>query len=310
MMALPMAALFEIFAAGYRGAGDMRTPLVLGAIVNVFNVLANYVLIFGHLGFPALGVRGCGIGTALAFAVGAGLAGVVLRRKKSALRLTGAALRPDGQLTKRVVRIGLPAAVEQLFLQVGFVLYLRTAAHYGTEAIGAYFIGVRILALCFLPGLGFSTAASTIVGQSLGAGAADEAEAGGWEAARLSVSLMSFGGLFIFLGAEFIARAFVNDPAVIGAAVPFIRTLAVAQPLMALDFTLGGSLRGAGDTRFPLWSLIFGFYAIRLGFAYSAAFVLDLGLNWVWLALLGDYLARSLLKAWRFRSGAWRTVQV
>ncbi|HVM96076.1 MAG TPA: MATE family efflux transporter, partial [Candidatus Acidoferrales bacterium] len=109
----------------------------------------------------------------------------------------------------------------------------------------------------------------------------------------------------IFLAARPIASAFVDDQVVIDSTVAFIHALAAAQPLMAIDFTLGGALRGAGDTRFPLVAVFVGFYGCRLGFAYTAAFVLHLGLPWVWSALLGDYLARALLKAWRFRSGHW-----
>ncbi len=309
-LGIPMAACFEIFAAAYRGAGDMRTPLVIGATVNVFNIAANYVLIFGALGFPALGARGSGLASSLAFTLGAVLAFFVVRRPGSVLRLRREGLKLDLGLTRRILRIGFPAAVEQCFLQIGFFLYLIVASNYGTEAIAAYFIGVRILALSFLPGLGFSAAASTIVGQKLGAGDVEEAQRAGWEAARLSVYLMSAAGVIIFFGAETIARAFVSDPKVIADAVPFIRTLAVAQPLMALDFTLGGALRGAGDTRFPLYCLILGFYGARLGFASVVTYAFDLGLTWVWVALLGDYAVRSLLKTTRFRGDRWKRVAV
>jgi hypothetical protein len=148
----------------------MRTPLLLGAVVNVVNVVGNYVLIFGHFGFPQMGVRGCGIASSAAFAVGLVLALAVMLRSETALRLRRDALRPNLEIARRMLRIGFPAATEQLFLQFGFFLYLITAAHYGTKAMAAYFIGVRFLALCFLPGLGFGAAAGTIVGQALGAG--------------------------------------------------------------------------------------------------------------------------------------------
>ena len=288
----------------------MRTPLLIGAVVNIFNIAANYVLIFGAFGVPAMGARGSGLASTLAFGLGGALALVVMRRRGAVLRLRAGALRPDLSLVRRILGIGFPSAVEQFMLQAGFFVYLAIASKYGTDAIAAYFIGVRILALSFLPGLGFGAAASTIVGQKLGAGLPEEAERGGWDACRLAVALMSAIGVLIFAGAEWIAAAFVADAGVIADAVPFIRTLALAQPLMALDFTLSGGLRGAGDTRFPLLCLILGFYGARLGAAYAAAYVFDLGLTWVWLALLGDYAVRSSLKIWRFRSGRWRHVAV
>jgi Na+-driven multidrug efflux pump len=97
---------------------------------------------------------------------------------------------------------------------------------------------------------------------------------------------------------------------VVNDAVMFIHVLAAAQPLMAADSALGGSLRGAGDTRFPLVTVIVGFYGARLGFAWAAAHPLGLGLAWVWAALLGDYVLRATLKAWRFNSGRWQRIRV
>jgi Na+-driven multidrug efflux pump len=169
---------------------------------------------------------------------------------------------------------------------------------------------VRILALSFLPGFGFSAAASTLVGQNLGAGQPAEAERSGWEANRLTILFLSVGGLIIFLFAEPIARAFVADAGVVGDAVSFIRILAMAQPLMAADFALGGALRGAGDTRFPLLTVLIGFYGARLGCAWVAASLLHLDLVWVWAAIIGDYIARAVLKAYRFHSGAWKRIRV
>jgi len=90
----------------------------------------------------------------------------------------------------------------------------------------------------------------------------------------------------------------------------FIWMLAISQPLMALDFTLGGALRGAGDTRFPLWTVVIAFYGCRLGMALVVVHGLRLGLAWLWAALIGDYVARAALKAWRFRTGAWRAIEV
>ena len=114
----------------------------------------------------------------------------------------------------------------------------------------------------------------------------------------------------IFVAARTIALLFVIDEAVLTDSVSFIRVLAACQPLMATDFTLGGALRGAGDTRFPLAAVFLGFYVCRLGFAGLVNFALGLSVPWLWLALVGDYLVRSVLKGWRFRSGTWKHVAV
>jgi putative MATE family efflux protein len=310
MLGVPSTALFAVVGAGLRGAGDMRTPLVLGAIVNTLNVVGNYLLIFGKFGFPQMGVRGAALASGIALTVGMLLALIHLNRRASVLRLHPTRVALNLPMVKRVLAVGTPTGVEQLLMQVGFMLYLAIAALYGTAAVAAYIIGVRILALSFLPGFGFSAAASTIVGQQLGAKQPDEAQRSGWETTRLAVFFMSSAGLLIFVGARPIATLFVGDEGVIEEAVRFIRILAVAQPLMAADFTLGGALRGAGDTRFPLWTVIVGFYGARLGWAWLAAKTLGLSVMWVWLALLGDYFVRAVLKGWRFRSGAWKHIRV
>jgi putative MATE family efflux protein len=310
MLGVPAGAVLFVIVSGLRGAGDTRTPLAIGAAVGTVNVAAAYVLIFGRLGLPALGVAGAALATTLAFGTGAalGIAALVRGRLVLALRWRPLRMRPD--VVRRVLRIGYPAAIEHLLMQVGFFLYIVFAAQHGTAAVAAYFIGVRILALSFLPGFGFAAAAATMVGQSLGGGRPGEAERSGWAALRLALRLMSVGGVVIFVAARPVARLFVDDPEVIADAVSFIRVLAAAQPLMAIDFTLGGALRGAGDTRFPLVTVLLGFYVCRLGFAWMVTFGLGLGVLWLWLALIGDYTARSLLKAWRFRSGRWKSIRV
>jgi putative MATE family efflux protein len=310
MLSIPQSAVLFVIGSALRAAGDTRTPLFTGFTVNVINIVLNYVLIFGKLGLPAMGVRGSALATTLAFSTGAVMGLFLLARGRLVLRLRLRQLRPEVHIIRRVLAIGYPAAGEQIVMQIGFFFYLVFAARYGTSAVAAYFIGVRILAMSFLPGFGFAAAASALVGQSLGANNPHLAERSGWESNRLAIYLMSACGLAIFLGARPIAALFVDDPEVVADAVSFIRTLAVAQPFMAIDFTIGGALRGAGDTRFPLVAVFVGFYGCRLAFAYVAAVVLHLSLAWVWFALMGDYIARAALKSWRFRSGRWKDITV
>jgi putative MATE family efflux protein len=310
MLSIPASAVIFVIASGLRGAGDTRTPLVIGLTVNALNVVGNYVFIFGKLGLPALGVRGSGLATALAFTSGMALALYFLASGRLRLRLVWADLRVHGETIRRVLAIGYPAAAEQLLMQFGFFIYLMFAARYGTDAIAAYFIGVRILALSFLPGFGFAAAASALVGQNLGAGLPRRAESAGWHATWMSIALMSATGIVIFVFAEPIARIFVDTPAVVAGTVSFIHMLAASQPFMAMDFTLGGALRGAGDTRFPLLTVLIAFYGCRLGMSLLVVGVLNLGLPWLWAALIGDYVARASLKAWRFKRGDWQAIAV
>jgi putative MATE family efflux protein len=310
MLSIPQSAVLFVIGSALRAAGDTRTPLAIGAVVNMINIVGNYVLIFGKLGLPALGVRGSALATTLAFTVGMVIGLALLTRGQLVLRLKRRGVQPDIRTIRRVLAIGYPAAGEQILMQIGFFFYLAFAAQYGTSALAGYFIGVRIMALSFLPGFGFAAAAGALVGQNLGAGSPEIAERSGWAANRMAIGLMSVCGIVLFVAARPIAAMFVDDPAVVTDTVSFIRTLAAAQPLMAMDFTIGGALRGAGDTRFPLVAVFVGFYGCRLAFAYMATFVLHLSLPWVWFALVGDYIARAGLKWWRFRSGRWKQATV
>ncbi|MCW5890214.1 MAG: MATE family efflux transporter [bacterium] len=305
----PSAVVFTV-SASLRAAGDTRTPLLIGAVVGLTNVVLAWGLIFGHFGLPALGVRGAGLATASAFTVGAALGVGLLLRGRLALAVHWRSLRPRPAIVGRVLRVGYPAAIEHAIMQAGFLAYMAFAAHYGTGAVAAYFIGVRVLALAFLPGLGFGAAAGALVGQSLGARRADDATRDGWMAVWLSMAFMTTGGLVLFAVARPVAQLFVDDAAVVDAAVPFIQVLALVHPLMAIDFTLSGALRGAGDTRFPLLVALLGFYVGRLGASYVVTFVLGLPILWLWLTLVLDYIVRASLKSWRFRSGAWQRMRV
>lgn len=310
MLALAPDAVVFTIAASLRAAGDTRTPLGIGAVVGVVNCIVAYGLIFGHFGLPALGIEGAALATVTAFTAGALVGLGLLARGGLALRLRRKHLVVDRVTVARVLRVGYPAALEHLLMQVGFLTYMVFAARYGTAGIAAYFIGVRILALSFLPGLGFGAAAGTLVGQALGGGRPEEAARSGWTATALAMAFMSAGGVVLFVEAETLARIFVDDDAVVAAAVPFIQVLAAIQPLMAIDFTLSGALRGAGDTRFPLLVALVAFYGARLGVSYLIAFVFDLGLGWLWCAMIGDYVLRATLKTWRFRTGIWARTRV
>jgi putative MATE family efflux protein len=293
-----------VLGAALRAAGDTRTPLWIGALTNVLNVILLYGLVYGRFGLPKLGIPGAAIATGLAFSAGTLLFLVLWRQGRLLLR-TG----PPGAFSRsrlrRLLAIGYPAGIEQGVWQGGFLVFLWIIALYGTAPYAAYGIGTNILSFSFVVGFGFSIAASTLVGQHLGAGDPDGAARSGWRAMTSSIAVMLVFGTAITLAAKPIARFLIDDPEVVRLTVVFIYVLGSVQVLMAVEFSLSGALRGAGDTRFPLLTVACGLFGVRILLAAIFAWR-GFRVEWVFAALIGDYLAKVSLLVWRFRSGRWK----
>ncbi len=301
-------AISMILGTAIRAAGDTLTPLWLGAITNVVNVVLVYALVYGRLGAPELGVKGAAIATGTAFTLGALLSLLFWWRGWFRIRYArGASF--SAQRVRQLVRIGTPAGLEQGAIQLGFLLFLWIVSFYGTAPYAAYGIGVQILSFSFVVGFGFSIAASTHVGQRLGADDPEGAAQSGWRALSLAVGMMIVLGALIIAFAEPIASFMIDDPEVVRLTVVFIYILGAMQPLMAIEFTLGGALRGAGDTRFPLLTTIMGLLVVR-GSVAGVFLWLGLTVEWIFAALIVDYIVKATMLVTRFRRGQWKKIVV
>lgn len=303
-------ALGFIFAAALRAAGDSRMPLYVGVVTNLINIFLNWILIYGHWGAPELGVVGAGMASSLAMVVQLLIFWSLWRRQVLIVKPGPASFAVDRDLCRRILKIGYPATIEGMIWQIGILAFMAVMSLYGTAEFTAYQIGVQVLALAFLPGHGFSMAASTVVGQHLGAGRPDEAARAGWRSNWMSILFMSVFGVILIMIAEPFARWFLDDDEVVRLAVDFIWILGLAQPLMAIEFAIGGALRGAGDTRYPMFVIFVGLIGCRLIPAAIAANFFGASIQIVWSALLLDYAAKAALLAWRFHGGKWKHVEV
>jgi putative MATE family efflux protein len=301
-------ALSFVLSTACRAAGDTITPLWIGAVTNVVNVVLVYGLIYGAFGLPSFGVPGAAIANGLAFSLGA-LIFVVKWMRGTLVVGLGSGRAFSTRRLREIFRIGYPAGIEQAVWQIGFVAFLWVVAQYGTAPYAAYGIGVQILALSFVVGFGFSIAASTHVGQRLGANDPVAAEESGWHAMRLAIVSMVVLGTAVVVAAEPIASFMIDDPEVVRLTVIFIYLLGACQPLMAIEFTLGGALRGAGDTRFPLYTVLTGLVGVRVMLSALAAW-LGLDVEWIFAALVADYIVKVAMLTFRFRGGAWKLLEV
>ena len=292
-----------VLTAALRAAGDSITPLLLAAANALTTIVFVYWLVHGGLGVPALGLIGLPLGYGLSLLLcDVAFFGIWV---KGSLRI-GAQLRGfwDTAKIREIFSIGIPAAAEQAVLQIGLLLFTVLLSRYDTAPYAAYGVGVSLMLISIVVGFGFSIAASTLVGQYIGAGQPEQAKRSGWSSARMALISMTVFSLIIAAFAEPIARFMVADDEVVHYTVIFMYMLAAVQPLMGIEMTLGGALRGAGDTRFPLFSTAFGLIAGRILLAYI---FIEMGLSveWVYGALIADYVIKAVLIIWRYQSGRW-----
>lgn len=304
--------VFTIATGALRGAGDTRTPMLINLGLNVIHILVNYLLIFGNLGFPSLGAAGAGISTSISRTLGGIAMLLVLTTGKAKLRVNWKRVitKFDWKLFGRILNIGVPAMLERTLTSSGQIQYARMVAGLGTEAYAAHALSLNVESLSFMPGMGFATAATALVGQRLGAKDPDGAEKCALLSMRMGlISMGSMGLLFFLFPAQFL-RIFTVDSAVIARGVPLLRIVAFTQIPEALGFVIPGALRGAGDTRVSMYVTVLGAWFVRVGLTYCLMNIAHLGLIAAWIAMFLDWVARSSLYWMRFRRGKWKTLKV
>jgi MATE family multidrug resistance protein len=304
------STLMFIGNASLRGAGDTRTPLYVMLVVNVLNIAVAWTAINGPVGLPKLGVVGSALGAATGRTVGGVLVIAILLKGQASIQLRLTSLRPDWDLIRRILRVGLPTGMEQMLFRTGHMVFARILAELGTMAYAANQVAINVLSLSFMPGFGFAVAATTLVGQSLGAEDPEGAEQRGYTAYRLGATLMTAVGLIIVLFPAQLIGAFTNESQVVALGTMPLRVVGLAQPILAAVMIFPGGLRGAGDTRFPMAINGASIWLMRLPLAYFLALTLGWGLIGAWVAMALDFALRAVLNFLRFRSGRWKAVEV
>lgn len=270
-----------------RGAGDSRTPMLVTAFANVVNVVLAYGLIYGHAGLPALGPTGSAWASFVARFLALLLLVRALWKGRNGVSIAGdrQAWRPDWSVARQVLRLGVPASIEQLLMATAFLVLTIQVAHLGTETMAAQRISMSALSFSFLPGIGFSMAATALVGQSIGASRPAEGAAMARIATLWAVIWMSTIGALVLIFAAPIMRVFTSDPAVVRIGAAGLRMVALTQPFWAVGMVQAGALRGTGDTRFPLINGAAGMWSSVLLVWLTLRFVGG-GLDAVWAAFL------------------------
>jgi putative MATE family efflux protein len=288
----------HLASAIFQGVGDTRTPLRAMVGVNILHVAIAVPLIYGWIGLPQLGV----VGAALASGVSEGLgAGWLLWQgwRRGFFGKRRETWSPEELW--RTLRVGLPAAGERLITHGMQLVFARIVIGFGVAAYAAHQVGLNIESLSFLPGLGFAKAATTLVGQRLGAHDPDGARRYARKANALAAGIMSFWGASFVLFPRMWVGFFTSDPGVLAYSVPLLPVLGLLQPPLSVAMVTSGALRGAGETQVVLAAAIVGGWCVRLPIAYFGGVVADLGMSVVWATMILDWMARCGIVTWRFR---------
>jgi Na+-driven multidrug efflux pump len=196
--------------------------------------------------------------------------------------------------------------VESLFRSGGMLLFTVIVFQLGTAVVAAQQIAQQAAFLSMMPGFGFSMAATALVGQRLGARDPGQADQASWFATRACLVWMVGMGVAFFVGGPWIMRAFTDDLAIIEHGIAALRVIALAQPGQAIGIVLAGSLRGAGDTRYPMLATALAMWAVRLPVAWLFGIALEFGLAGIYLGWVLDSVVLGLMTWWRYRAGDWK----
>ena len=324
--ALPFLRIMFVFGSGMmiffmlggalRSAGDARTPMWLGIVLTVLNLVLNIVFIRGLGPIPGFGTAGAAIGTVIA----SGLLGVyaVWRLWSGkwvvAFPREARALRPDWPIIRALFRFGLPAGIQGIAMNIGGVLLLAFIGSLAQSAAAqaAYaVVYTQLFSLISWTAYGLMGAAAVVAGQNLGAGKPARAEHGVHTAARIGlVSAAAVGAIFFFFPRELLAVFGMNEPVVVQIGAQLLRVLTFSGLFVVVALTYTGGLQGTGDTKSPLYISIVSQIAVPLGICFVVRQLSTLDPLDIWLAILAGHLTRCTLSVIRFNQGRWRGIEV
>ncbi len=303
---MPVLFMKLVFVAALNAAGDTKTPMKVKIVSIMFNVLLNYLLIFGAWGFPKLGVMGAAVGTVivniLEFMIYLWL---YLKQKTPYMPVW----HHSKSLLKRALKVGIPASIERTLTFGSFMLFTVIITHYGTAALAGYQIGLRIEGLAFMPGIGFTIAAMALMGQGLGAKRPQQSREDVLLVLKYASGLMFFLSFFMIFMPERIVWLFTDDAPTIEEASLYLRIVGLSQIPLAFNFVLSGALRGAGDTRRTLRINLTSLWLVRIIPAFVLSWYFH-SILLVYCAMISDTFVKAVWLWITFKNGEWQKIKV
>ena len=291
----------------FRAMGENKIPMIGNTLALVLKLILNFLLIY----LFKWGIFGAALSTTLTRLFSAIFSiYLVFWSKKNWISLKVKDLKFDYFTSKRILKVGIPAAVEQLGLRIGMLIFEMMVISLGNLSYAAHKIALTAESISFNLGFAFSFAASALVGQELGKGSSQKALKNGYICTIIAMIVMSTFGLFFFIIPQFLVSLFTKDKDVIELATMALKIVSICQPFSGASMVLAGSLRGAGDTKSVLLITYLGIFLIRIPITYLFLDVLNLGLAGAWIVMTIDLAIRSSLAFYIFRRGKWKYLQV
>lgn len=291
----------------FRAMGENKIPMIGNTLALVLKVILNFLLVY----LFKWGIFGAALSTTLTRLFSAIFSiYLVFWSKKNWISLELKDLKFDYFTSKRILKVGIPAAVEQLGLRIGMLIFEMMVISLGNLSYAAHKIALTAESISFNLGFAFSFAASALVGQELGKGSSQKALKNGYICTIIAMIVMSTFGLLFFIIPQFLVSLFTKDKDVIELATMALKIVSICQPFSGASMVLAGALRGAGDTKSVLFITYLGIFLIRIPITYLFIDVLNFGLAGAWIVMTIDLAIRSSLAFYIFRRGKWKYLQV
>ncbi len=296
-----------------RGAGNTRITMRTNMTSSIINIIANYLLINGHFGFPALGIHGAALATVLGTVVACVMSILSIMKADGFISIPYMVknkVKPAWKAFVNLIRVGYSIFFEQILMRIGFMLTAVMAAHQGTDAMAAHQVGMNIMGLSFSFGDGLQAAAVALIGRSLGAGDKELARECGRICRMMGGTIAVCLAVIYFLGARPLFGLFFTEEHIVDIGVNIMRVIILVVVFQISQVIYMGCLRGAGDTLYTAAASTISVTIIRTAVSYLGGYVLGWGIVGIWLGVLGDQVSRFLFASVRFKAGKWTEIKI
>ena len=296
-----------------RGAGNTRITMRTNLVSNTVNILFNYLLIQGHFGFPALGIRGAALATVLGTVVSSIMSVMSVWKEDNFISipyLLKEKIMPSLEALKNIIKVGYSVFAEQVLMRIGFMLTAIMAADQGTSAMAAHQVGMNIMGLSFSFGDGLQATAVALIGYSLGAKQPEQAKQYGKTCRMIGGVISVILAAIYFGGAGALMRLFFEEEEIVSIGVSIMHVIIFVVILQIAQVIYMGCLRGAGDTLYTAIASTVSVTIMRTLGSYFFGYILNMGITGIWFGVIADQLSRFILANIRFRQGKWTEIKI